>query len=369
MAIVKPTVQATPFADAGSKVAPTGGFLTNGFPSLALVTRGFLNWAINKSDNAIEYFMTHGISDWDAAEGGYAVGAMVRLNGDVWVAFGSPTVGVTPSADTTVWAKWLGSPIAASLGLRAEIWAWRNARRQRRWGLNHLGFPGGWIVQWDENWDRTVAGTFGSDLAWSEVHAGGTSAVSIVAPDSSLSPLFPHVSLLSSAATAGNQAYMHRTHPLCMMSASTQISLSAPVLLTAPAGASNNALVIMGLVSLADTPNSVSFGTFLVKGQGDANWVGGSGESIGFTSIVPPSASVWQRMEIQLSGSAVSDDATSRADFLIDGQYVGSVASPISNGNAIVPMFGMQTQTVGSIPTLHVGPVRYRQGMFSGDVF
>ena len=259
------------------------------------------------------------------------------------------------------------APFALASSWLNEIISYRNATLQRRFGIDHLGMPGGQILQWDENWNKTVAGTFGTDLSWTSTP--GTGSIIPISPGLGA----PHAALFNAMAVlpptgAATATWFQRASPDFVMNPDLSVSVEAPILLRSVG--TNNTSVVFGFSNGA--PGIATHGAFFSKASADTNWHATSPDT-GSTDLgVPPVVDVYQRARVELLGANVSDNGTSRANFYLSGVLVGHADNPVplGTGNALSVVFGALTQiTGGSSCQFQIGPIRYRQNLVSGDAF
>jgi len=313
------------------------------------------------------------------------------------------------------WNAWAAAPRAiAAAGAVLSNWAkpvlfFRNALLQRRFGIDHQGFPGGQIIGWDENWDdnsaqvadltisssgllggrwtyRVINGPGGGGLYLGPSgasHAGGT----VPYPSSNIYMLVPTVGGPVVSVTSVQRAIP----PVALETAgATGISMHWDQGTTITGlNNSSGGQVSMGLATLGVTgTNSNVFGV-----SGGLNPIGAAfvgGQQVGSTNpnnwraylnnngtpqlfdtgVDSNTPNVRRRFRIDIYGAAVSDDAIARVLFWIDGNLVKSAAIDLTNGGTgieLSPFLRLwgEGNTVGS----NFGPVRFRANLWPGDVF
>lgn len=262
---------------------------------------------------------------------------------------------------------WLKAPRSAASAWAQRLRTYLNARQQRRHFIDHLGFPGGNVQGWDERWDKTLAGTFGANLAW--VSTPGSGTIGIV-PAGFLIGLCRLVGFTTSTSVTGlpGCTYAQRATGCCVPSADLAVTFDTVIWLTAVA--TNNTLVTVGLVSASSTSQAggVGFGAWFSKAETQANWQACVDSVTPVDLGVGPSAGVAQRLRIEYMGTGTSDDSTARSLFYVDDVLKANIAhaiTPGGSGDELVPLIGCaRTTTGGAAVTLYVGPTRYRQNTF-----
>ena len=313
-------------------------------------------------------------------------------------------------ADGVAWAE---APRAlAAAGAALSNWAkpvlyFRTALGHRRFALDHQGFPGGQIIQWDENWDdptnqvpdvlSSSSGSFGTRWRYNLINTSGLASLfgQAAATAAAGSNPYPSSRLYMEMPTVGGPtvtaALVQRSIAPIVMEAggATAISMHWDHMSTI-LGLNNSggAQVAMGMavpgvggstatfgVTAGLNPVGVGFvGGTQVGSTNPNNWrayVNNNGTPQLFdTGVDSNTAIVRRRFRIDLIGGAVSDDATARILFWIDGSLVKSAAVDITNaGSGVVlsPFFRMWGE--GNAAGSNFGPVRFRANLWPGDVF
>lgn len=329
---------------------PTNGFIQTGWPLSAVPpSRQFFNWVLNFCANGVRYLARMGMKDWDAAET-YAVGAIVResftdgagfTRTGFWVAQAAPTLGVAPHSDAA-WAVWLQSPVAQATNYTREIMAWKNSRLLRRFAVDHLGFPAGKFIQWQEGWDGGYAtvtadgvGAFGGRWNYS-ILGGGSIALS--------DPIaaFPNsrfVTVSMGAGTVGSQKMAHiETAPQAFNDGGSSLSWQCDAGPSAIGDYAHHSVAMgvqgasyAGGATTGDWYGSGTEATGLAfaKLNGGANWNAYARGSTGANTIIDTgiaaNASV-HRFRIEYNAAASADSLSATANFYIDGVKVATIA-------------------------------------------
>jgi len=299
---------------------------------------------------------------------------------------------------------WLFKPRAqAAAGTSASnwakhIWAARNARLQKRWGLDHMGMPGGQLLQWDENWDDVLMGTTptvdGGNVAWvgpwrarytANAVVGGTDFRAFAAGSNFMTS---HLYLeVANAGATVTSVHAERAFATLAIAASgdTQFSLSwdsafnLAGISSGVAGQEASFGVMAGDTMLGSGSNMAALVpvgiAFIARGGTDSTWqaytkANGGSATYTNTGVSCTTAGVRRRFRIEYTCTGVGDDSTARAHFYIDGNFVAGVAVDITGGGTrgIIPFARAWSQ--GSVNFgVRVGPMRFRGNTWAGDVF
>lgn len=377
----KPPVR-DPWASAasGSPDIVEAPYVDTGWPAPSLdpvkPPRGHFNFEMNRYDTALNYLMQHGIPDWDTNEQDYAVGDIVRFDAKFYVCVTTPTPGDDPDEDPDAWELWLASSMAEASAWIQEIWAWRNARKHRRFMIDHGGFDSGQIVGFDETWDMipTVASAGSAQVVgrWDVTGTSGAGAQALQSGSSlfngGASPqLFAMLDIASTLGLGDEVMFRHRFHPGRAVN-HFQGALSFPF----AASTFTDVDIALGLTDGFGISSPTS-GVYFANGA--VNWQAitrRNGTATVTDTGVANTANIFRRMRIDLYGSSSSDDSTARALFFIDGALVANHTANLPFGGSdldLMTTFGVyDTNSHGSAPHLYVGPVKYRQNMWPGDV-
>ncbi len=394
MAIMRPVV-ADPFANAasGSPDIAVPTYMGTGFPAPAGVPvkppRGFINWLFNWCMQAGRYLLSRGVSDWDSTETQYTPGSVAFNNDFYWWMLmngGAATTGTRPDADTANWSR-LNWRDRANLGdYNKEAAVWRNYRGRRRSGVDYWGFLNGNVISWDEIWDDpafvsvTATGQTNGAHWYFDTTGGGGGGGNLAeyAPQYTAGSNngFPFLSL--SSYTGGGRNEVQRHMGTAVFTDDIEAGMFWPFLLTV--GATTNCTFIMGFNAGNTHVDNIANGAYVYKSPSDTNWQfvsvsGGVASSPVDTGIVASSGTV-HRAGLVLSGANHADaGGVAKAVLIIDGSIVGTITThlPYTTGGAgaglqLSPIFGIVTTATASARELLIGPVRYRQNMFAGDV-
>jgi len=375
----KPPVRDAWARDAvGSPDIEEAVYVDTGFPAPGgtpvVPLRGNVNHEFNRYDTGLIYLMQRGIADWDTNETDYDDGDIVRYLGKFYVATGTPAGGVNPVANPAYWWPWLASPVATASAWASRIWSYYNARKITRFAIDHGGFDAGQITGFDESWDQMpTIGLSGPDFKgrWEITGTTGAGAQPLQAGSSlflGAAQMFAMMDISGTAGVAGEQIiFKHKFHP-AQAKDDIQIALSFPVAV----GVLADLNAIVGLTDGSAFPSPQS-GVYFAKGA--TNWQAVTvrdGSATSTDTGIAVTVNVFYRMRIDLYGGGASDDTIARALFFIDGALVANHTANLPMGGTdldLMTTFGLyNTGTHGSPPHLYVGPVKYRQNMWAGDV-
>ena len=375
----KPAVQ-RPWAEGGARTpVPNDGRRNTGFIHNDIPTREELNALLFELTEGQRYLMEAGISTWDTAET-YAVGDLVRdpLDGLHYRLMTTSGIDLTqpPRDQDANWARW-GHALLGNLNdWETEIVSYHDARNaNRRWGIDHLGFPGGQIDVWDERWDLPDASLFGANQLWTKVGALGAGTVFSQPPAASTpgqSPLFRTVRVPIDPASTTNPSYVRRNQHTAIMSDDTVVVIEGIVALD-QATSGTTVKYVFGLFGGGDVPSNSApvTGVYFKKSGGDlTHWACVSTLGQSTATSGDPTSRVFQRLRLELLGANASDTGIARCNYKINGVLVNHTDNPIPNSSPLFPMFGAVTEVnPGSSVPLYVGKLRFMQNLLPGDLF
>lgn len=402
MAITKPTISdvwGNTNTTSPDMVAPS--YIPTGFPAPAGVPvkppRGYINWLFNWLMNAVRYISIHGIVEWDAAETHYNDGfpaPFVRDNdGYFYQLTGTATTGVHPRLDLGNWELVLKTPRAKSTFLALPIWVWRNALGFQTFGIDHMGFPAGQLLELMEDWHDigftpkigAGSGNWARHWAWGGFGATFGSVAANALTDLAKYPWGPNATISCSGAT-GNVAGVIESYAQWIRLHSSGIAWENHASITGSADLKTSSSVAFGigdgtLISGAD-PSCFGTGTVLPVGfgfravGGSPNWgawVKPPGGSFAETDTgIAVARNTPHRFRIQYAGSNEADSATAHVTFLIDGVQVADFAGgtydyTAAGGTFAWPFFrmsGVNTETCQA----NFGPLRMLSRLVIGNV-
>jgi len=368
-------------------------YFDSGFPAPAGVPvrppLGFFNWLFWFCVKAARYLLSRGIVEWNTDETQYTPGSVV-FNGDFYhwmlVNGGAATPGTSPDADTTNWSRLNTRDRANLADYGKEAGVWRNYRGQRRQGFDYWGFLNGNVVSWDEQWDdpallSVVSPGFTNGARWTaDLIAGTGSAVVEHEPQYTASSNNAYRLLGITSPTTGGRAQIQKLGgtETAVFTDDITVGMFWPFLLTV--GASTNCTFVMGFNAGNTNVDNLVNAVYVYKSPSDVNWQfisvsGGVASAPVDTGIIAGSGTL-HRAGLVLSGAnQVDAGGIAKAVLIVDGSIVGSITThlPYTTGGAgaglpLSPIFGAVTTATASQRELLIGPVRYRQNMFPGDV-
>jgi hypothetical protein len=281
--------------------------------------------------------------------------------------------------------SWLTAPFAIALAWTQEIVAWRNARLQKIYGIDHFGFPRGRLVQWDENWKASLgygcSGVTARQVgSWRQVitSAGG----SIDSPGPGVggvggNPFGPIRAIRFFTDTGGSAVGQYVEQFIAQdsydgyLDDDTVLSVDFDFVATDITHQS----IMVGFAASGldiDPTNAV----FFRSDNSTANWQCVANSNPGSTSSdsgVAISATTIYRFRIVPVGANRSDDSTRRVLFFINDALVGNLTTniPFGSGNqAYAPfMRGTTLLSGGTLPNMSMAIVSYRQTTAPAGVF
>jgi hypothetical protein len=279
---------------------------------------------------------------------------------------------------------WLLKPTAKALDFAMHIMAWRTATGHKRFRIDHLGFPGGQYIGWDEDWTYSALDDYSS--------RDGTLDAAFLA-----FPAWRYKATGTGAAAATNLHNSPECTAMFMLGGDT-IGVDYVTITRGrgPRFRAGNHIVLEflagvqgGAAGYDDKRATIGLGTWLggsiSRGSGDIDNFIGFEKKDGFdnwfavaraagvetATAVDTGVAVSQtlsRMRVEWHGEDVSEDGLRRVRYYIDGALVATFSAnlPIGQpGDAVIgeaPWTGTPTGTA-----LIVGPMSYRASMF-GDV-
>lgn len=285
------------------------------------------------------------------------------------------------SADFDAWSK---SPRAqAAAGTGASNWIeaiqlWKNARLQTRFLVDHLGFPAGKFVHWQEDWAAAYT-SFHSGPGLSQpfigrwlgsIDAAGPSQVIVNYGSNELRSPAYRIEMGTSGAEI---RVFTRTIPV-KADADTAMVMQWDECVHA--GTLNTFEQVGGLVPMsyctggvgsafsATAPNGCAF----LRRTGDTNWfvyTKNGGSPAFFDTGVAVAVGTPIRFRIETVGANVGDDSTARAIFYVNGVFktsvaVGTIADP-------APMFETSKVSGGTIQR-DIGLIDFRANIWPGSI-
>lgn len=282
-------------------------------------------------------------------------------------------------------AAWLMSPRGqAAAGTGASNWAeairqYKNARLQTRFAVDHLGFPAGKFVQWQEDWSGSSspssaafasAALTGRWLYSHEFSGIVTTTLDVEPSDSTLRAAF--LAMRINTSTDLVRAFT-RTTPVAADADTSMVMQwdccpnSGTLANTEHAAGLVQASYVTGGTSSAfsaDEPNGVAF----VRRAADANWkiyTKNGGSAAYADTGVAAALTTPVRFRIETVGANVGDDSTARALFYVNGVFKASV--PVATISTPRPMFSVSNPG-GGAARFDIGVVDFRANIWPGNV-
>jgi hypothetical protein len=381
-----PVPETEPFANAGTRTVPTGGFLTNGYPQNSLVSREHLNWLANKASNHAGYYVQWGAPEWVSTTT-YAVGALVRdsATNTFHRLISAPAAGTAPHVDVANWVECNAPSRARSGQFAEETMAFRDAGGRRRFRVDHYGFPGGRMVVSTEDWSARQfafqsvlgSGTFGN--AWGYTLFGPGAPNVSPGTASSLYPFSRYAQLEVNAGTSANGVHIERAgcpvhHPnlVFWMEADWTIPPSGTDFTNNEFSFGFAGQTLAGTSGLLNNNNPAAC---FLKVPGTNNLqlytmrTSDVSPVITATSI-PFNNGTRRRLRVEYVGPSVADDGTEAIRFFVDGAFVSGVAETMPAFQQIFPFARAWHQAAagGTLMDLWVGPVAIGWNLYAGDV-
>jgi hypothetical protein len=282
---------------------------------------------------------------------------------------------------------WLYKPRAKVSAWTQAIKQYRSARLHRRWGIDHLGFPGGQLVHWREGWmsATSVSGAAASDAVADMLPVGsgwyiqttkagaGNSKISVRAPDT-IWPWSRYVKI-EAADLVGDYARLWRL-PQAQFTVNNALAMEWSARVDTPHADVRIAMGWNALANLAGNLTPLLGATLQFTGDYGTStaWTAedstGGGASAVTTAVVM--TNTWMRFRVEWQGANVADDSVSKALFFIDGALVGTLLLNTPDGAAspwAFPVFSVErVGATGGSATLYVSPVRYSGNIAGTDI-
>lgn len=261
------------------------------------------------------------------------------------------------------WVAWLFLPRSRASQWVEEILIFRDAALRKRFGIDHLGFPGGQLNIWPQDWGLTLTQnntgtTPATQDGWyfNVTKTTGTGQVTVQAPSASF--IGSRLVHCDCGDTAADYSYLAKAGP-CLINANNLIAMQWDARIPSL----QNYTYVMGFhdnVSFI-TPGHGTQIRFYNNG-GAGNWRCQTDD--GTTQTDADSgvaiATGTHRFRIEFHGAAVDEAGAERALFFIDGALVANVTTTLPSigiGSAADVLFGLRNAG-GTTGTLEVGAVR-----------
>jgi len=276
---------------------------------------------------------------------------------------------------------WLQKPRAKASAWAQAIMRYRSAGLHTRFAVDHLGFPAGKFLSWYEWWPYVfnllpaVPASYSDYLIdnWTGVIEALSGAPRILdaAPSASV---FPHSGgvELRQGDQATDYTYLIRK-PVCLFTTANHAAMDWDILVD---DATIATVCFAGLVTDPGAGSPLTTATGLAwfwKDYGAGNWFCQTkdGTTLNNQDSGVAATSTITRLRIEWHGSGVSDDATSRVLFFIDGTLVQNITVnlPITDAVQYVrPIFGVSGTGTEPTTSMYVGPVRFSSSLYDADV-
>jgi hypothetical protein len=270
---------------------------------------------------------------------------------------------------------WLKTPRGVVGNWNQPLRKYENARQQNRFLIDHMGYPAGDLIAYDEYFDRYPAAsafpTSFDALGWRAVV--GTGNVTLRPPGGvPANPLFPKVELAPSTAL-NDTSLIWRIGSARANTNDLGLSLRWKACLS-EVGA-NRTTVVMGLTDAAASAGTDPpiYGAYFRKTSADTNWQCYFKTQSGTLSSVDSGflmgVGVFQDFRIEIMGTNVADDSVSAIRYYINDLLAATLLVDVStlagtSINPLSPYFAAQTTTAaGANFQAWIAAVKYRQNM------
>lgn len=283
--------------------------------------------------------------------------------------------------------SWLKAPRAQASQWIQGVRSYMNARLQRRFGLDHMGLPAGKIVQWTEDWSdvgfvshgANGSGTWAKRWLWGIGSSTSTGSLTIHGPG--YTGAFRTMAMLvASSSPDSNVVFTRAQTGDIQVSDNVQCYLQWDAKFVSSTSSGHDYDIAMGFVDNTSTLGTLgamlsltAAGVYFVRRSGDANWQCVYTDGTSVFSVVDSGVAIstGKRFRVELHGSGVSDDSTSRLIWIIDGVIVRNVSVAGMSSTFAVPSFCSFFRGFGVVnaQTLGVGVVHFAGNIWPGDVF
>ena len=270
--------------------------------------------------------------------------------------------------------SWLTAPFAIALAWTQEIVAWRNARLQKIYGIDHFGFPRGRLIRWDEDWKQSsgyaCSGVTSRQVGnWTQIITSAGGSIAVTAPGT---PFGPTRALRLTTDNGGGAVGQYVEQAIAADTADGYLDDDTIISIDFDVDTSDIAYqqIYVGLRAV-DLTNAVYF----LSDTSGANWqciTKASPGSTGVDSGVAVAISTIYRFRIVMVGANRGDDATRRALFFINGALVANITTniPVGSSNVLSPFMRGVTFVVGATDhDMSMAIVSYTQTTAPAGVF
>lgn len=303
-----------------------------------------------------------------APEPGRAPSATVPLDGDPRNA-STYLPGYKALAD---WIDWLRRPIAKVADWVTPLKKYQTAQGHSRHVIDHLGFPGGPISTYLQDWRNAPfmpplgASTPIGD-GWSIRDNGGAGAALLVVNPPEPSGAYARHRRLRMKVQPAAGAYQH-------------VLLSEPTTFHGTVHAAFEATVLLGAadpgidVEVGLITGNLAPGGFarFIKRPGTSAWAcetSTDGSVVDAASAgVDPTTTEFQRLRVEYHGASVADDGVAAVCFYINGALVRRVTTNLPSALAdMVPLIKVSYVSAG-VAEVMLGPCRFAHNHYGTDV-
>jgi hypothetical protein len=293
-----------------------------------------------------------------------------------------PADGDPPNASTYIqgykvamdFLAWLMNP-----GAQASVWLeaihrWRAANGQTRFAIDHLGFPAGQIVGWDQPWAMSVLKTAITGLPDDIEQAPGWYYGAPILAGAGVSSLtsvsvgvlsYNHMELRV-ADTLGDYTYLELPRALAKWSNDQHLVLEW----------------LMGHVGTTITQYHAGMHGAGAPGLGNmedlaefrkdpgGNWFAVTRADGAYTTTDTGISANDARFRIEWHGSTVADDATAAVRFYVNGVLKATHTTNLPRTSGLAHPFFAIVNTVGGSQSnkLQIGPAKHRVSLYASDI-
>jgi len=382
-------------AAAGSPDIEESALVDTGWtPAGVIPSRGEFNFEQNRYDEAANYLMQRGITDWASDETDYDVGDIVRGSDNTFYQLiGTATPGTAPTADTGNWYACLRPPHALLTETEADLiqLPFRNANGFMISGKDHRGFDAGRIMNFRENWTDGGAATRTATAAkahwfgpWSTGidNSGGLAGTGISLPgpyDPDLTTR-PRGSLLLVNAfgqSVNAVSIVETSRPIIKMSQAS-MCLEFAFSLNGASGPQGTSGFSVGLgdgtlaanrTLSGPADDALAYGAWIEAFPGQANYLVASkpqGGSVTYEDTgIAVARDAPQLYRCVVVGTSDSDDGAARVFHIMNGLEVANHA--VSLQNRLLSPYIRTFGNAGEVCEIAVGPMRAQARLVFGN--
>jgi hypothetical protein len=265
------------------------------------------------------------------------------------------------------WLAWLAAPTAISGAFAQEVMAWQNARGQRRFFIDHQGYPASNLVTYRETWRGSESATDGLVTVFKDtdqiygvnVVNAGTTSMSVARANADMSTRHLALSLDAGATDSMNISSI----PTVRFEDARGIVIEGTVRTGSQV---SEYTFTWGLATIApgwDAPSAGFSGMLIQKKTGD-DWklsVGDGTNLLTSTTFLSCLANTDYRLRLEFLGSGVADDSTTQVRAYINGSLMGvaTTALPSADPAPYAGFVSSLKRTTGtSTRNLYLGPYR-----------